>query len=218
VSAVPRNLVAPGLSSRAAGVHARVIIPAPKEERPAGDFYRTPPEGVTRLLAREHFQKKWIAWEPACGDGRISKTLIKEGYGVVSSDLYRRGYGKTGLNFLTCAPPDKFDFIITNPPFSQMQKFIERALYYDTCKVAMLGRLLFLEGGVRRKTLWDVSPPARVWVFAGRINVTRAGYLTKKNRDKKGGARVAEGKGGMVAFAWYVWERGHRGPPVLGWI
>ena len=40
-----------------------------------------------------------------------------------------------------------------------------------------------------------------------RINVSRDG------RDYGDG-----GEGGMVAYAWYVWKRGHSGPPTLGWI
>lgn len=46
----------------------------------------------------------------------------------------------------------------------------------------------------------------RVWVFAGRLQIQRG--------------RLAETSdaSGMVAFAWFVWEHGHEGPPALGWI
>lgn len=43
--------------------------------------------------------------------------------------------------------------------------------------------------------------------FAGRVNVAR-------NGDDYGD----NGKGGMVAFAWYVWVHGYCGAPRLGWI
>ena len=26
------------------------------------------------------------------------------------------------------------------------------------------------------------------------------------------------GKGKMITYAWYVWERGYRGEPMLGWL
>lgn len=55
------------------------------------DFYPTPPEAVRALLSVETFEGS--IWEPACGDGAISKVLLDAGHEVVSSDLIDRGYG-----------------------------------------------------------------------------------------------------------------------------
>jgi len=33
-------------------------------------------------------------WEPACGDGAISRVLEAAGYQVISTDLIDRGYGQ----------------------------------------------------------------------------------------------------------------------------
>lgn len=55
------------------------------------DFYPTPPEAVRALLSVEAFEGS--IWEPACGDGAISKVLLAAGFDVVSTDLIDRGFG-----------------------------------------------------------------------------------------------------------------------------
>ena len=42
--------------------------------RPETDFYPTPPEATRALLDVESFYD--TVWEPACGDGAISKELV----------------------------------------------------------------------------------------------------------------------------------------------
>ena len=65
--------------------------------RQKDDFYPTPARGIESLLSVEKFSGP--IWEPACGDGAISKVLLSEGYDVISSDLVDRGYGKHGVDF-----------------------------------------------------------------------------------------------------------------------
>ena len=52
-------------------------------KRAAFEFYPTPPEATRALLSVESFQGD--IWEPACGDGAISKVLEAAGYQVVST-------------------------------------------------------------------------------------------------------------------------------------
>jgi hypothetical protein len=63
------------------------------------DFYPTPPEAVRALLSVEQFDG--TIWEPACGDGAISRELEAHGHNVVSTDLIDRGYGQSGSDFLS---------------------------------------------------------------------------------------------------------------------
>lgn len=179
----------------------RVIVPD-KENREKDDWYPTPPEGTRALLAVESFDGP--IWEPACGDGAISKVLEAAGYDVESTDLVDRGYGDSRIDFLMehrgMAPN-----IVTNPPFKYIEHFVDKALDLTTGKVAMLARLAFLEGS-KRRSMFETTPLARVWVFSRRLAISRAG---EEWRSKQGG---------MVAFAWFVWEHGHEGPPALGWI
>ena len=48
------------------------------EEREAFDYYATDPKAVEMLLELEQFAP--VIWEPACGEGHISKVLQAHGY------------------------------------------------------------------------------------------------------------------------------------------
>ena len=102
-------------------------------ERVEGDFYATPPENVD-CLAHYIDLRKRVIWEPACGEGHISKRLHRHCDGVFSTDLFDRGYGKTGVDFLktdrmASNESVRANDIITNPPFDDMaEKFIRHAL------------------------------------------------------------------------------------------
>lgn len=76
------------------------------------DFYSTPSWGTRALLGRESFLGSIS--EPCCGSGEMSEVLKETGLPVRSSDLYDRGYGYPGIDFLDAT--SKVDNIITNPP------------------------------------------------------------------------------------------------------
>lgn len=176
----------------------RTVTDRPAERHPR-DFYPTPPRGTRALMEVEKF-KEWI-WEPACGDGRMSEVLSTK-YHVMSSDLHNYGYGETGVDFFACKK--RVPNIVTNPPFKIAAEFARHALSLAQRKVALLARLSWLEGQ-KRRDLFTTTPLARVWVFSKRLGI-----------PKDGEAHAADS--GMVAFAWYVWEHGHVGPPNLGWL
>lgn len=182
--------------------YVRGIIPD-SENRQKDDFYPTPREGTEALLAVEKFDGP--IWEPACGDGAICKPLIDAGYDVVASDLVDRGYGQTGVDFLMEWQP-RAPNIITNPPFKMAQEFALKSLDLTTGKVAMLLRLAWLEGIERRDTIFRATPLARVHIFSKRLAILRNGEAWEG------------GGGGMIAFAWFVWEHGYTDQPRLNWL
>lgn len=167
--------------------------------RPDHDFYPTPPEATEALLRVERFSG--LIWEPACGDGAICKVLEDYGYTVAATDLIDRGWGEAPHDFLTSNRTS--ENIITNPPFKLAEPFLRHALNQTTGKVALLCKLQWLEGG-KRKAMFEKSPLARVYVFSKRLTMTRNGE-TMAN-------------GGMIAFAWYVFEHGYKGDPTLHWL
>lgn len=67
-------------------------------EREKNDFYATDPKAIDLLLEKENFSD--LIWEPACGQGHLSKRLEQNGYEVLSTDLIDRGFGIAGVNFL----------------------------------------------------------------------------------------------------------------------
>lgn len=164
------------------------------------DFYPTPGWATEALIDNEKFNGD--IWECACGNGAMSKVLETTGSTIISSDLYDRGYGETGVNFLE---NDKvFDNIITNPPFNAAEGFVHTALKSTGNKFALLLRLAFLEGGNRQRTIFKNTAPSRVWVFSERITFYPEG---------------AEQKGsGTTAYAWFVWDKDCSGGTELKWL
>lgn len=189
------------------GASAFVRGSIPLVVREEHDFHQTPPIGTKLLLSKEKFPG--TIWEPACGKGMMSEVLKSACRRVISTDLVDRGYGEiVNFDFLRDDPPKrfKFDYVVTNPPYTHTLAFAQRALSYQPKKVAMLARLAWLEGKTR-KVFFETSGLSRVWVFTTRLNMPRE---SRRKEFKE--------TGGMVAYAWYVWERGHAGPPTLGWL
>lgn len=164
------------------------------------DFYPTPAWATYALIENECFSG--TIWEPACGDGAMSKVLKKTGCKVRSTDLYERGYGKGRIDFLRSSR--RCANIITNPPFHSAQEFAEQALRLADEKVALLLRLAFLESAHRARTIFSKSPPSRVWVFSERITFYKAGAARRGS--------------GTTAYAWFVWDQRDEGPTQLKWI
>jgi hypothetical protein len=165
------------------------------------DCYETPAVATEALLRVEHLPRR--IWEPAAGRGAIVDVLRAHGHGVLASDLIDYGVPGQGVrNFLhEREAPDGIECIVTNPPYRIAGLFVEHALRLCP-KVIMLLRLAFLESE-RRCSILDDAGLARVWVFRKR--------LPMMHRDGWEGKKASSG----MAFAWMVWERGHRGPAQL---
>lgn len=164
------------------------------------DFFPTPRWATFALADNESF--KGDIWECACGDGAMSVVLEETGQKVFSSDLYDRGYGESGMDFL--APARTADNIITNPPYNCAEGFVASGVRHAKRKFALLLRLAFLEGANRANTIFTNSPPSRVWVFSERITFYPAG---------------AERRGsGTTAYAWFVWDKDAPSGTELKWF
>ena len=164
------------------------------------DFFPTPRWATFALIENERFEGD--IWECACGDGTMSRVLEETGCPVLSSDLYDRGYGDVGVDFLTVAR--QADNIITNPPYNSAEGFVANGVKLAKHKFALLLRLAFLEGAKRARTIFAECPPSRVWVFSERITFYPAG---------------AERKGsGTTAYAWFVWDKDAPGRTELKWF
>lgn len=163
------------------------------------DFFPTPEWATHALIENEHFEGD--IWECACGNGSMSEVLNLVSEDVRSSDLYDRGYGEAGVDFLTAT--SKATNIVTNPPYNAAEGFVKKGLELADNKFALLLRLAFLEGANRQNTIFTKTPPARVWVFSERITFYPAGAV------KKGS--------GTTAYAWFVWDKEATGTE-LKWL
>jgi len=130
-----------------------------EHERADKDYYATEPAATDWLTRIEHFDGPIL--EPSCGEGHISRQLIRAGYEVVSRDLADRGYGDVA-DFLAPENTRWEGDIVTNPPYAFAQEFVEKALAIipNGRKVAMFLKLTFLEGK-RRAALFENYPPPK---------------------------------------------------------
>jgi hypothetical protein len=164
------------------------------------DFYPTPGWATRALVDNEPFEGE--IWEPACGDGAMATILAETGNPVFASDLFDRGFGKIGIDFLSSNRLT--ENIVTNPPYNSAEGFVATAHRLATKKFALLLRLAFLEGANRQRTIFSAAPPARVWVFSERITFYPAGAIQKGS--------------GTTAYAWFVWDKAHQGQTELRWL
>lgn len=171
------------------------LVGSGNPDREKDDFYATPDWAIDALLDRETFQGE--IWEPACGDGAICKRLEHYGYkNIYATDLIERGYGDTGLDFMNMRRTT--NNIITNPPFKIGTKFTLHALNLASNKVVIFNKLTFLEGKERRDKLFSLNMLKTVYVFGERVGFN--------------------GGGGMLAFAWYVFDKQYNDKATLEWI
>lgn len=177
----------------------------PARGRVENDFYATHPDSTKALLSVEEIV--YPALEPACGEGHISKLLDE--YRTTSCDLIDRGYGNPNVDFLTNDFIGEYNTVITNPPFNLFQEFVEKALSLAKTKVIMFGKLQALEGQ-KRATFLQTTPLKTVYVFKKRQQPMRNGQINDEITGKK--------MSSTMAFAWFVWEIGYTGEPIIKWI
>ena len=134
---------------------------------------------------------------------------------IKANDIVNRGYPldyKVDLTkeFYKISYKDKFDFIITNPPFNCAQQIIENSfeLLKEDRFQAFLLKLNFLEGQ-KRKEFFKKFPPKYVLVCSHRVNILRNGKALDDN-----GKRLSN----TMAFAWFVWQKYYYGSTELRWI
>jgi hypothetical protein len=164
------------------------------------DYFPTPEWATHALIDNEHFVGD--IWEPACGDGAMSRVLEKNGNLVTSSDLFDRGYGDAGIDFLKANRT--VDNVVTNPPYNSAEAFVEAGLEQARGKVALLLRLAFVEGANRQRTIFTKTPPTRIWVFSERITFYPAGAV--------------QAGSGTTAYAWFVWDKTDIGRTEMKWL
>lgn len=164
------------------------------------DFFPTPAWATYALIDNEQFDGD--VWECACGNGAMSRVLEETGRPVSSTDLYQRGYGDAGIDFLDTDL--RADNIVTNPPYNAAEGFVRSGVRLARKKFALLLRLAFLEGANRANTIFAQTPPSRVWVFSERITFYPAGAV--------------QAGSGTTAYAWFVWDKDAAGQTELRWF
>lgn len=172
-------------------------------DREQHDYYATEPSAIDDLFRVHKFDN--TIWEPACGEGHLSKQIEEYGKSVYSTDLVDRGYGNDFFDFLTDDTKWPGD-IITNPPYKYAQQFVDKSLKLieDGKQVAMFLKLTFLEGQ-KRRVMFDKYPPKYVYVFSARKKCAINGDFEKTGSS-------------AACYAWFIWEKGSKTEPIVRWL
>ena len=185
----------------------------PREEN---DFYATPPSSVEDLLNNYKIEGNSF-YEPCVGQGHISKVLKQHfpNAKIVETDLIYRGVGIGDVDFVktdvlsNVLGNKKVDWVITNPPFKYAKEFIQKSLDITNKGVTMFLKISFLETTSRKEFLQN-SPLKYVYVFSKRQNPMKEGLELNPLTGKKWSS--------TICFAWFIWEHGYTGEPVIRWI
>ena len=159
----------------------------PHTTKPADD-YQTPASALLPLLPhlieygwRLNPPRKPIVWECAEGKGNLSQALRNEGLKVIGTDVL------TGQDFLMWQPEEPWDCIVTNPPYSLKEAFLERC-YLLGKPFALLLPVTTLEAPRRQTLLKDFG--------------TEIIFFRKRVRFE---TPTGESSSPWFAVAWFTW-------------
>jgi len=142
------------------------------------DEFGTPKESILPLIP--YLKKEWLIWECAWGKGSLAKHLERAGFNVI---------GESDVNFLETKEVDEsIDCIVTNPPYSLKDEFIEMC-YSHNKPFALLMPLTALEGK-RRGALY------RKYGIQLLVPNKRINFITPSGK----------GSGAWFQTAWFCWK------------
>jgi hypothetical protein len=164
-----------------------------------------------RLFDVERFDP--LVLDPCCGWCRIPESAIAAGYRAIGSDIIDRRADANAVrgiefhvaDFLRDPPvvPSPFS-IVGNPPFNQLEDFVERALTLKVRKFAFIWRLQRLASAH-----WlQETPLARVYLLSPRPSMPPGSYI-------EAGGYVG---GDSHDYCWVVFEHGYVGRPEIYWL
>jgi hypothetical protein len=155
-----------------------------KQEEP-NDEYVTPASVVEVLQKNLIGMKKRgsTIWEPCDpkGESNISRTLTGSGYRVISTGLPENDFLQLGK------PPKGVNWIITNPPYSQKDDFLEKCFTFGL-PFCLLLPITALEG-IRRGAMFQK------WGVQVLVLNRRAQFI--------------KGKSVYFNTSWFCWSPGH---------
>lgn len=184
------------------------------------DFYPTQPWGARAggELIRRFDPEARSAYECACGAGHMVHGL-RDYFDVVHASDACLYDGNVVHDFTGALPaPFQADWIATNPPFSDIDRFIARAWALARRGVAMLAPARTLEGIARHGLMYGGADGARPRLtvfapFSERMPMHRAVYDPRRGtaanyawflwmkpvlRPRRFMARVPDGQGGVI--------------------
>lgn len=167
-------------------------------ERMPQDFYETPAWCVHRLFEVINPSTDARILEPCAGTGAIIEAAPHLNWHAIEIDRQRVGQIPLSQmrvikgDFLKMDVPEGFDWVVTNPPYSQAEAFISKCLSIAT-NVVMLLRLNFLGSQHRCEMFHHMWGVPAVYVLPNRPS-------------------FIGGKTDATEYAWFHW---HKGTPTV---
>lgn len=155
------------------------------KKRHERDMYETPSWCVEVLIPEIVWGFEPDILEPAAGNGAIVEVLQRDVY----PNIYR-GDITTGQDFLDDQSTGRYDFIVTNPPYSLAQSFVDKALHIANCVIMLPPFGLY--GSLERHDWWIQHEPTAQFTLSRRP-------MFAKNKDGKWGTD-------SETYAWLVWD------------
>jgi predicted RNA methylase len=182
------------------------------------DLYETPKEATRKILDAliDDSILNTIndeLYECCSGAGAITNVLDEYGFKYNASDIQIEDYivGEKGIDVYEL--PDKCcDIVFTNPPYNLMTPrkknfdthMLKQFLRISKDKVILLLNIFYLSSDTRMEMLKQ-SPLKYVYMHSDRVTMFPYGEEKPDN-------------GGTKFFAWYVFEHGYTGEPVIRWL
>lgn len=191
-----------------------------KGDRQKEDYYATDKRAIKHLLKKEPQlnNKDFKVLEPCAGEGILSDEWERlVGTKMDLYDLIQRREDVIQANYFKTDFKDKYDLIITNPPYAigsrsnpGLADLIVKALneVKEGGYVCMFLKTLHLESKTRYEKIFKNYPPARLHVYSPRISCY-------KNND----TNLPQG---AISYTWFVWHKlkdmNFESPTILDWI
>jgi hypothetical protein len=175
------------------------------------DNVYTPYSMTEQLLENEEFDYKKTVLEPCFGNGAICRVLNNYGMDY---------YSTSALDYDFLQEVNKYNYIITNPPYSQLDKFIKKAKETATDKFAFLCKLTHL-GGIDRlnnNVFKDENYPlTKVYLFVRQANLR---FNTKYNPDYIELREDGKYPAGMYYYCFLIFSKNNNNLlyPTFHWI
>lgn len=176
------------------------------------DFFPTPAPFTQVLIdffnepGREPI--KPVVWEPACGNGAMSKVFIFNGHSVFSSDIKDHGYGTSPVNFLDTyvIPYSRIGCVATNPPFKIAHLFVQHGWelmneYSSIEKMCMLLPAHWFGSEYRYHDIFQVRRPQQLIIISDRMILP---YREPKINNK---GKLVYHYTYPFNHCWFVWDK-----------
>lgn len=174
-------------------------------ERLPADIYETvDPRCLAALLSvwTPHAE----IWEPAAGNGRLVRGLEERGYRVFPSDIVDRGTvpGLRRCDFLAHSMAPTLELmgfmgrpysIVTNPPYSEQDEFVARALKMTIWSCGSVAMLLRHEWSCARSRHVFLNHPA----YDAKVTLTFRPFWFEPEAGKRGASPRHN-------YAWHIWD------------